>query len=304
MMRKILVFFVILSLIISGCELLDLFSSKIKESDPYDENCNLKESYHKEWKKYSDFDYRIEANERSYEAKQYYNAVNDIAKKSGEIYSYERDMAIEEVMKKELIAYKQAIVTNHKKNLLKSFARLSFYTADTVWQHAVAGKQYGKLLTGPAKNGVELAGEAMKLINSYAGSNSSLALDTTKIEGQLNDVSRAGWMEGIASMGDPKKVSQEMVKKGIRYAMGVPESKLSAADFEILKNTHGKIDEINSMIADADDRINKLLWKKRALEQDVIHLESSLFDFEYDEKDRVDGMLIGECKQKLERQKK
>jgi hypothetical protein len=304
MMRKIFVFLVILSLIISGCELLDLFSSKIKESDPYDENCNLKESYHAEWKKYSDFDYLLEPESRSYEAQQYYEAVNKITKKSAEVYEFERDMAIEEAMKKELIAYKQAIVTNHKKNLLKSFARLSFYTADTVWQHALAGKQYGKLLTGPAKSGVELAGEAMKLINSYAGSNSSLKLDTTTVQGQVNDVARAGWMETIASMGNPAKVATEMVKKGTRYAMGVPESKLSDEDFEILKNTHGKINEINSMIADADARILKKLWEKRALEQEIIHLKSSLFDLEYNEKDRVDAMLIGECKQKLERQKK
>lgn len=288
----------------SGCELLDLFSSKIKESDPYDENCNLKESYHKEWKKYSDFDYRIEAGERSYEAQKYYNAVNDITKKSAKIYELERDMAIEETMKKELIVYKTAIVSNHKKNLLKSFARLSFYTADTVWQHAVAGKQYGKLLTGPLNSGVKLAGEAMKLINSYAGANSSLKLDTTKVEGQINDVARAGWMETISSMGNPTKVAEAMVKKGTRYAMGVPESKLSDKDFEILKNAHGKINEINSMIADADSRILKKLWGKRALEQEVIHLKSSLFDLEYDEKDRVDGMLIGECENKLERQKK
>jgi hypothetical protein len=291
---------VLAGLLLSGCGILELFGEPgVSSSDPYDSDCNLRSSYHDNWQKYSDFDYRIPVGSRSYEAQQYAKAQADIADKAARVYTLERDMAIEEDMKNTLIEYKQSLVTGHKKNILKAFMRLSFYTADVTWQHAVAGKGYGKLLTGPAKSGVHIAGESMKFINSYAPSDSVLGIDTSTVEGKVQDVERAGWMEAVSSMGSGKAVAQEMATKSIRYAMQVPDAKLSDAEIGILRKEHIEMKRIDTLIADADQRNFKRLWEKRALEQEVVHLKSSLFDLEHDEKDRTDEMLKAECRSKM-----
>lgn len=300
MRRLLLASVLVLSLVLfAGCEFF-FGPSGISPDDPYDADCNLKEEYHKDWQKYSDFDYRIDPASRSYEAQQYYKAVERIAQVSGEIYTLERDMAIEEDMKRALIEYKTSLVRGHKQNLIKAYLRLSFYTADITWQNAVAGKGYAELLTGPALSGLQLAGESLKLINSYTPATSSLAIDTSMVEGKVNDVARTGWMETIASIEkSPQKIPQEMATKSIRYVMGVPDPSLSDKDIGILRQEHLELKRIDNLVQDADKRNFERLWQVRALEAEKNALEGTLFDLEYDEKDRVDAMLIGECKRKV-----
>jgi len=288
-------------LLFTACDFL-FGDTGVKPGDPYDVNCNLKDDYQENWYKYSDFDERIPLESRSYEAQQVYGQIDQITEISEQMYNLEVETEVENLMKQELINYKTALANGHKKNLIKSFLRLSLYTADITWQHAIAGKEYGDLLMDSSKTGIQLVGEGIKLINSYAPSDSVIAIDASTKEGQVKDVKRSAWMETIAIYGteDYYKVPLEMAKKATRYVMETPDPKLSDADIKILQNEHLKLKEIDNLIQDANKRNFERMWKIRELKQEQTNLENSLIDLEYKEKERVDEMLIAECKQKTE----
>lgn len=314
---KLLIAISILTILVltTGCELF--FDTRIKASDPYDAECNLKESYHKDWKKYSDFDYRIEANTRSYEATQYYAAVEEIAIISGTIHMLERDRAVRSLMIEETRAYKQAISTGHKQNLIKSFIRLSFYTAEVIKDNANVGKGFATTLLDPKKNAIQLVGEGIKIAEAYVPDNSSLALDTSTTKDQMLDVSKTGALELMTKWGEEgavkgtKDAMKEKAwgyvnehieslyphKPGVKY-VPLPDIKLSDEDFAILKQEHLKLHELDNLIQDAEKQNFQDMWAIRELTQEQTNLKNKLFDLEYDEKDRVDAMLIADCKRK------
>ncbi len=301
-MRFGVVLIVLVLVLTSGCELLDLLSGpSIDPSDPYDENCNLKPEYQKDWKKYSDFDYRIPMESRSYEAQQYYKAVDDIAEKSAKVYELERDMAIEEVAKQNLIDMKQAVFIGNKKNLVKAFIRLSYVTAHTIVKASQAGRSYGDMLVDPTKNGVQVLGEVIKAVDHLDPPNSAIAINTNTTRGKVNEVARAGWQETLTSFGDGTATGTAMAKKALELATKAPEPKLSEADFAILKAEYQEMKRLDAEIQNSDARLFKMLWEKRALEQQITYLKSDLWDYEMDEKERTDSMLIAECERIKER---
>ena len=304
-----------LSLIfLTGCEFF--FETGVSASDPYDENCNLKDSYHSNWKKYSDFDNRINPTSRSWEAQQYYAQVEAIAQVSSMIHTHERDSAIRDLMIQETRAYKDAIATGHKKNLIKSFIRMTFYTTEVIYDNANAGKGFAKTFLDPTKNGVQLVGEAIKLSESFAPSNSSLALDTETTTGKVQDIAKSGAYDLALNWGEKnaKDVAVDMAKKaegyirdgvnslypekpGVKY-VPLPEITLSDEDFAILKNEHLKLRELDNLIADAEKKNFESMWAIRELKQEQVYMKNELFDLEYAEKDRVDAKLIADCKRK------
>lgn len=299
--KHLSIILIILTLIFyTGCECLDLFDTGIRPDDPYDENCNLKPSYHDGgWKKYSDIDYRIPVQSRSPEAQKYFNAQQEIAEKSAQIYTNERDSAIEEEKKKLLIEYKEELRKGHTANLARVFLRMSFFTADTVFQNYYGAKGMMTNIMDPTKNTVQLVGEGIKYIDSYDPDNSAIAIDTSTVKGKVNDVARAGWEETIASYGNPKDVALEMTKKSIRYAMGAPDPKITPAELDILKAEHLEKKRIDAEIQTIDKGNFDRMWEIRKLQQDITYLKSDLWDYEHDEKDRTDDMLIAECKEKI-----
>jgi len=163
--KKILALLVLSLLFLTGCEFL-FGNSGISASDPYDEDCNLKDSYHKEWKKYSDINYRIAPPSRSYEAQQYYVAVDRITEIGAKVHTIERDRAIRTLMIGETKTYKASLVSRHKKNLIKSFIRMSFCTTEVIYNNANVGKDFANTFLDPKKNGVQLVGEALKIADS------------------------------------------------------------------------------------------------------------------------------------------
>ncbi|MCK5107362.1 MAG: hypothetical protein KAQ83_01425, partial [Nanoarchaeota archaeon] len=310
MLKKIIAISILSLLLLTGCEFF-FGPSGISASDPYDADCNLKDSYHKDWKKYSDIDYRIAPMSRSYEAQQYYVAVDRITEIGAKIHTLERDRAIRTLMIDETKTYKASLASGHKKNLIKSFIRMSFYTTEVIYNSANVGKGFAKTFLDPSKSGVQLVGEALKIADSFAPSNSSLALDTATTEGKIQDVAKSGWLETLTTWGtkDSKDVSKNMAKKVAGYVQGeiselypgkgvkytpLPEITLSDADFAILKNEHLKLHELDNLIQDSEKKNFEQMWEIRVLEQEKTNLKNSLFDLEYDEKARVDGMLIAE----------
>ena len=320
-MKKLFTLIILSLFLLTGCEFF-FGPGGVSASDPYDENCNLKESYHENWEKYSNFDYRIKPETRSLEARTYYEKVEQINEIIGDIYKTERDMAVRDVMIAETRVYRESIRVGNKKNLIKSFIRLSFYTAEVINDNAEVGKGFAKTFLDPNKKGIQLVGEALKLADSYKGINSSLALDTGTVAGKVQDNSKAGIFEIMINWGkegNGKSVAKDLLEKGASYLseqIPIPEGdstrvlpedvyiplpteiKLSDEDFAILKQEHLKLHELDNLIQNAEKENFVDMWLVRVLKQEQIYLENDLFDLKYDEKDRVNAELIADCKRK------
>lgn len=320
-MKLLFVVLVASLLLFSGCDIL-FGDSGISPDDPYTADCVLKESYHHDWKKYSHIDPAIPPESRSVEAKNYYAALNEYAVVTGTIHMMERDRAVRSLMIQETKVYKQAVSSGHKKNLIKSFIRMSFYTTEVINDNANVGKGFAKTFLDPEKNAIQLVGEAIKIAEAYVPTNSSLALDTSTSKGQMLDVSKSGAIELMTSWGTKsvKDVPKNMAKKAEEYLRGkigslypqkpgvkyvpLPEITLSDDDLALLKQEYLKLHELDNIIQDAEKINFQDMWAIRELTQEQTDLKNKLFDYEHDEKDRVDAKLIADCKRKTSKEDK
>jgi hypothetical protein len=287
--------------------------------DVMDNDCTIKdEVFDRDWKKYSDLEntpltfkeYPLTA--RSNETKRYYATQSEIVDAELQIFFLKRDMEIGRLMRLELKEYKKALVSGHRKNLLKSFCRLSFLTVHTAYEAREVGKSlfgkpaspggtYGNLFTAPSL--VSATGSALKIINTYKAmapaKPSALADNTQGITKVLDDATLNIALETVESLGDPKKIAVEVITQ-IMKAAPIPTSanewKLTEDDFNILKTEHLKNKELDKTIAESYkvnlERNNKV----KELEIWIEELKIELAEREADEKSRVKDFLVNNCK--------
>ena len=142
--------------------------------------------------------------------------------------------------------------------------------------------------------------EKGKLTKEALSTGELISLDQEKLPGcvyhrtAVNDVARTGWVETLASYGDPKDVAVEMLKGAKGHDLDV---KLSDAELAILRGEKQELDRVAQTIAAATQANLNRLWQIRAKEAEITKLKSSLWDYEMDEKERVRGMLITECEE-------
>jgi len=284
-----------------------------------DKDCTIKdEVFDRDWKKYSDLENTpLTFNEhpltaRSWETQQYYATQSEIVDAELQIFFLKRDMEIDRLMRLELKEYKKALVSGHKKNLLKSFCRLSFLTVHTAYEAREVGKSlfgkpvssggnYGNLFTAPSL--VSAAGSALKIINTYKAmappKSSALANNTQGITKVVDDATLNIALETVESLGDPKKIAVEVITQ-IMKAAPIPTSanewKLTEDDFNILRTEHLKNKELDKTIAESYrvnlERNNKV----KELEVRIKGLKIELAEREAKEKNRVRDLLVDNCK--------
>ena len=291
-----------------------------------DKDCTINdEVFDRDWKKYSDLEntpltfkeHPLTA--RSPETQQYYATQSEIVDAELQIFFLKRDMEIDRLMRLELKEYKKALVSGHRKNLLKSFCRLSFLTVHTAYEAREVGKSlfgkpaspggaYGNLFTAPSL--VSATGSALKIINTYKAmapaESSALANNTQGISKVLDDATLNIALEMVESLGDPKKIAVEVVTQ-ILKAAPIPTSanewKLTEDDFNILRTEHLKNKELDKTIAESYkvnlERNNKV----KELEVRISELKIELAEREAKEKSRVRDLLIDNCKDKEEEEK-
>ncbi|MEA1939630.1 MAG: hypothetical protein U9N03_03090 [Candidatus Caldatribacteriota bacterium] len=288
-----------------------------------DNDCNIEdEVFDRDWKKYSDLEntpltfkeHPLTA--RSWETQQYYATQSEIVDAELQIFFLKRDMEIDRLMRLELKEYKKALVEGHRKNLLKSFCRLSFLTVHTAYEAREVGKSlfgkpaspggaYGNLFTTPSL--VSAIGSALKITNTYKAmapaEPSALANNSQGITNVLNDATLNIALETVESLGDPKKIAVEVITQ-IMKAAPMPTSanewKLTEDDFNILKTEHLKNKKLDKTIAESYkvnlERNNKV----KELEIRIEELKIELAERETDEKSRVKDLLMDNCKNRKE----
>ena len=288
-----------------------------------DKDCTINdEVFDRDWKKYSDLENTPLTFEehpltaRSPETQKYYATQSEIVDAELQIFFLKRDMEIDRLMRLELKEYKKALVSGHKKNLLKSFCRLSFLTVHTAYEAREVGKSlfgkpaspggaYGNLFTTPSL--VSAIGSALKITNTYKAmappKSSVLANNTQGITNVVDDVTLNIALETVESLADPKKIALEVVTQ-IMKAAPVPTSanewKLTEDDFNILKTEHLKNKELDKTITESYkvnlERNNKV----KELEVRISELKIELAEREAKEKSRVKHFLVDNCKDREE----
>ena len=296
---KVLFFaFSILSLVLlSGCEILDLFASK--QNPLLDENCNIiPEKFNAGWKKYSDFDYRIDPETRSPGARQFHEAQQKIATLGAEVTILKRDYEIEKGAIKAIQDYQRALKAGHKANLIKTTVRMSYVTYKVMESAVGTGKLYSEFLTNSIGTGIEVIGKAIKIGRAITPPNSSIAIKTKTIEGKATDVAVTGWVETMASFTDPKNVVTEVMKKTQGHT--VPNGKMTDKELDILRQESEELKRVDKVIQLSTKANLDRLWKYRGKEAEINVLESKLWEYEHNEKDRVKHILVAECKRDKE----
>jgi len=290
-----------------------------------DKDCNIKdEVFDRDWKKYSDLEntpltfkeHPLTA--RSPETQKYYATQSEIVDAELQIFFLKRDMEIDRLMRLELKEYKKALVSGHRKNLLKSFCRLSFLTAHTTYEAYHTGKSlvgtpsspggaYGNLFATPSL--VSATGSALKIINTYKAmapaESSALVNSTQGITNVVGDAPLNIALETVESLADPKKIAVEVVTQILKSApipTSANEWKLTEDDFNILRTEHLKNKEIDKTIAESYrvnlERNNKV----KELEILISELKIELAQREADEKSRVKDLLVDNCKKREEKE--
>jgi predicted small secreted protein len=261
---------------------------------PYNKDCSLKqEEFDRDWKKYSDIDDAIPAEDRSYEAKQALTVYETMIGKLMETFEIQRDIEIEEQMQSSLNEYRQALVQNQKANLLKAFWRLSWVTYSTIKSGITAGKSYGNLMTS-AGNAVQSVGSGLKIFQAVIPANSDLAIDKSQLSGKAMSVGAKTALEGVESLGDPVKVAVRFVKSAADVTL--PSANITEAEINILRQQQidkGVVDQVllSSQAANAERQA-----RLTALEQEIKSLESQISEWETKEKERVSSSLVDSCK--------
>ncbi len=286
-------FFVISFLFLSGCEIDDLFGPKINPL--LNSDCTVSpDKFDSGWQKYSDFDYRIESATRSYDARKFHEAQVKIVKLGSEVVILKRDY---EITKEEIKAsqqYQKALKAGHKANLIKATVRMAYITYKVALSAKGTGELGSKILTSSLDSGIKVIGSAIKVGRDLVPPDSGIALDTSTIEGKIADVEATGWVEVMANFGDPAAVVTEVMKKTQGHI--VPSAKLTTEELNILQKENRKLKSIDKEMAITIAKNLNRLDTYRKKEAEINRLESSLWEYEQNEKDRVKNMLMNECK--------
>ncbi len=283
-------------------------------SGPLNSDCSInQEEFDRDWLKYSDFDEAIPLDERSWEAKQYHDTLDQAMELMFEAYLLERDMEIARLIRVELKALREALGRNLKQNLMKSFIRLTWLTYDTIKPAIGRGRAFARVLTEAETSGLQQIAAVTNFVRDNIPADSSIALDTKKVKGKVLTVGAKGTLDAMDAFGggnysylgnleSTAKVASGLVGEALKQTGIVPPGpKLTQADFDLLKNQFDRTRMLDTVLAESY-RINS---EKRArikqIEVEVAGLRVEADDWESKEKERVQRILEEDCRQQKER---
>lgn len=259
-----------------------------------DEKQCLPNDFDAQWKKYSDIDDRIPPNERSFEAKQHYDALAKVVSNTQEVFLLQRDMEIDRQARLEVKQYKQALVQNIKTNLLKSFWRLAWITYDNIQSGRSAGGTFEKMYDAPSH--MESIAAYIKTVRSVTPGDSVIAINTDSIAGKAKNVGLSVALDAMESVGDPVTVATTLISESVKQTFGSAD--ITPEEIEILKTQHLKNNLLDDIIQESYRRNRDRRLKAEALKIENETLKSQLIELENKEKDRTREKLVESCDKK------
>ncbi|MEA2000176.1 MAG: toxin-antitoxin system YwqK family antitoxin [Euryarchaeota archaeon] len=278
-----------------------------------DDDCNINQDvFDRDWKKYSDIDERIPLDEREWPAQQYGVTQSKIVDAEVQIFFLKRDAEVDRLMCLELKECKKALVHEQKVNLLKSFWKLSYYTAATTYKAYRAGISIGmayvNLIT--TMSSVSELGSTLKILtdgfyqltgNSLAFADNTQSITEATAWGTFG-TSLSGAYEALESLGDPKKIGVAVFTQVSREAEAtLPSATLSDEEVDILRTQYLKSHRLDHTRKQRYKAYLEGKDKVRKLEAQIKEWENELVKWEAEEKSRVKESLVDSCKKEKEK---
>jgi len=283
-------------------------------SGPFNSDCSInQEEFDRDWLKYSDFDEAIPLEERSWEAKQYHDVLDQATELMLEAYLLDRDMEIDRLMRLELKGVRDALGKNLKQNLIKSFIRLAWLTYDTVKPAVGRGTAYARVLTEADMSGLQQVVAITNFVRDNIPENSTIVLDTQTARGKFMTVGAKGILDAMDAFGggnysslgnmeSASKVASGLFGESVKQAGLIPAGpKLTDEDFALLADQFNRTRVLDTVLAESyrvnaerRDRINQI-------EVEVARLRTEADDWESKEKERVQRILEDDCRQQKKR---
>ncbi len=262
--------------------------SESSEANNEDISC---EEVEEDWEKYSDIDWRIPAADRSFEAKNYALAQDNLVQTVAEQAELQYETELLRQQLADVKEYKAALVDNLRDNLVKATLRLAYVTYSQVDGAKGSGKAFGEMLTSAAS--IKSVGTAIKTVQSVIPGDSRLAINTKTAAGKVKS---AGWnatLEAIESMGDPVAIATQVTKDA--RAAAIPSADISPEEIEILRVQNLENNLLDQVIAELEAEIaDNEMWLSVANAR-IAELEAEVAKWKTDERDRVLLLFSEEC---------
>ena len=257
------------------------------------------EVFESDWVKYSDIDDRIPLEQRSYEASEYGKSENEMSRLYNLMYQNATNQELNRMNYIELVNYKKAVTTTHKKNLIKSTIRLAAFTGYTVNDSIGKGKTFAENILKSGANLVTQLGDVITVTKDFVTDNYK------KSFGMLEKLYKYATSDDVVGeilndmKNDVKNKVSVTIDETIDKAIGskkipdytVNDLKISKGDVEILKNHYTVSRELDNAILQ-NRKVNSRYEKKIDDIVGKIRLEiKKLDEFRQAEKDRVYYLL-------------
>ncbi|MFO7941436.1 MAG: hypothetical protein R6U92_02145 [Bacillota bacterium] len=268
------------------------------------DDCAINETiFEREWRKYSDFDDLIPPESRSWDVQQHAALKREVDELQRKSLMLQAEMEFDRQMRLELRDVKRSLVNNLRNNLVKSFFRLSFLTADAIKTGTDLGKTYAKLFTAGVLHalpeGLSYLKDAMDVVTGLTPDHgdSELAKEVATASGDIADIIKiADNPKNIANVAAARVKSQAEERLGQIFP-SIDDMKFSEAEVDILRTQNLR----NRAIDDALMESYRVNSERREQVTDIIpaeiaRLEAEMEKWELSEKARVRDMLIADCK--------
>jgi len=277
---------------------VDMDKADFVPDGPLNTDCSINEDeFEQDWRKYSDFDDRIEFSSRSWEVQQNFNVYEKIIALEVENFELERDMELDREMRLALREYKTALVANIRANLLKAMTRLAYITYTTVKSGIGTADTYSKVLT--STSGLEKITSALKVLQASTPSSSGLAVDTSETSGKVKSIGLNAALEAVENLGDPTAIVKKIVEDSVNAVL--PSADITPEEIAILADQHTTNELIDQILAENYDENAGRLEKINENEAMIEKLLVEATEWESKEKERIKWSLINSCKNEMER---
>lgn len=264
----------------------------------YDDECELdEERFAREWERYSDLDERIPLRSRSVEAQEVAASIATLQRLLGDHYELQ---AILEVEREELDAlreYRHALVNDLRRNLVRSFIRLTMLTATHIKSAVDLRGSVQNLLFGDTV--AQVFGAVLAVGRAYRP-----AVDERVSEARLaaEDVAWTGVTSFLEQLGDPGKVASAVAATAVQQGWrAVPEMDLTDEEVAILRDQHLRREDLDATMLEYERRLAEGREQLAEYEAGMDALVERLDTARAAERDRVRDAVLAECRRLRDR---
>ncbi len=286
----------ITSLLLCLTMLVLTLASPVYAADLYNEDGSVNsEVFENDWEKYSDIDDRIPLEQRSYEAKEYGKAQQEIDRLYKEMYQTFANQELNRLNYIDLVDYKKAVDTTQKKNLIKSTIRLAAFTGYTIKDSIGKGKTFAENILKSGATLVTQIGDVLTVTSDFVTDDYK---ESFGILQKAYDYTTSGDIINAIKEDIKKDVKDQVsikINDTIDEAIGrkripdytVDDLKITDEDVKILKAHYDKSRELDNAIlqnrktnTEYKNKITDIAWQ-------ILSEMNKLDEFRTAEKDRV-----------------